>query len=361
VATTLTALHTQSVSFEQACSLVIGAAIGTTVTGVLAAMGGSIPAKRTAMAHVLFNLATGILAIVALPVLLRLVGWAQTHLGLEEGAMSLAAFHSFFIALGVLVFLPFLGAYARWIERLLPDAGPGLTRHLDASVMAVPAVALEMTRRALRDSASAMFAHFGSRFAPASHANAAHGRRDPAADLPSPAEVARALEDIPEFLSRIPPLSDSMLLAAEREAQIHAIDHLTRLHDYTELPEDVARVMDHSRLMQDVQACRDILQAARDFLASPSPGQLETVRAKAAAISERRRQQRALMLHETAQGRWPPNMALDLLDAMRWLDAVAYHVWRICHHLLPRNGQSDVAESASPDSAPNASPGDEPR
>lgn len=61
--TTLTALHTGAVSFDQAAAVVIGAAIGTTVTGALAAIGGSVPAKRTALAHVLFNLATGLIAV----------------------------------------------------------------------------------------------------------------------------------------------------------------------------------------------------------------------------------------------------------------------------------------------------------
>lgn len=40
IATTLTALHTGTINFEQAAALVVGAAIGTTVTGALAAMWG---------------------------------------------------------------------------------------------------------------------------------------------------------------------------------------------------------------------------------------------------------------------------------------------------------------------------------
>src|SRR5690606_2724677 len=48
IATTLTALAAGAINFEQASSLVIGAAIGTTVTGALAAIGAGVPAKRTA-------------------------------------------------------------------------------------------------------------------------------------------------------------------------------------------------------------------------------------------------------------------------------------------------------------------------
>src|SRR5690606_2049087 len=55
VATTLAALHAEAVSLEQAAVLVIGQNIGTTVKAGLASIGASVPARRTAAAHVLFN------------------------------------------------------------------------------------------------------------------------------------------------------------------------------------------------------------------------------------------------------------------------------------------------------------------
>ena len=41
----------------------MGAAIGTTLTGALVSIGGTIYAKRTALAYVLFNAVAGLLAI----------------------------------------------------------------------------------------------------------------------------------------------------------------------------------------------------------------------------------------------------------------------------------------------------------
>lgn len=153
VATTLTALHTGAVNFEQAAALIIGAAVGTTVTGALAAIGASVPAKRTALAHVLFNLGTGLIAVLLLPLLPWVIRLMQGHLGLDPGAVSLAAFHTFFIAVGVAVFRPFVDSFARGIERLLPETGPTLTRHLDDTLLNAPSVALEATRRALNQTA----------------------------------------------------------------------------------------------------------------------------------------------------------------------------------------------------------------
>src|SRR5690606_24261282 len=70
VATTLTALHAGAINFEQAAVLVIGASIGTTATALLAAAGGSVPARRTALAYVVFSLANGVLAVLLLPAFL---------------------------------------------------------------------------------------------------------------------------------------------------------------------------------------------------------------------------------------------------------------------------------------------------
>ena len=61
IAATLTALYAGAIDFEQAAYLVIGQNIGTTATALFAAIGASTAAKRTAMTHVMFNVATAIL------------------------------------------------------------------------------------------------------------------------------------------------------------------------------------------------------------------------------------------------------------------------------------------------------------
>src|SRR5690606_35914104 len=49
LATTLTALASGAIGLEQAAALVIGQNVGTTFTAVLASVGGSVPARRTAL------------------------------------------------------------------------------------------------------------------------------------------------------------------------------------------------------------------------------------------------------------------------------------------------------------------------
>ncbi|HRP62814.1 MAG TPA: Na/Pi symporter, partial [Phycisphaerales bacterium] len=84
VATTLAALHANAITLEQGAVLVIGQNIGTTVKAGLAAIGASIPAKRTAMAHVAFNVGSAVIALLALPVFLRIMRYVSS--GADDAA-----------------------------------------------------------------------------------------------------------------------------------------------------------------------------------------------------------------------------------------------------------------------------------
>jgi phosphate:Na+ symporter len=324
VATILTALHAQAVNFDQAAALVIGAAIGTTVTGALAAIGGSVPARRTAVTHVLFNLATGLIALVLLPLFLSGLHLAQLHLSLEPGAVSLAAFHTAFIALGVALFLPFTDRLARWIERLVPERGPRLTRHLDDSLLAAPAVALEATRRTLLDMAQELV----DLLAPLLESGVAgveHARHH---------ELTTALEHTQHFFARIPPVVEDEPLSRLRVGELHANDHLARLMSRLVLPAETRQALMQAPLQPAVGQCRKLLGLAREGLSGEAPADwLATLEQYALRLAEMRRDERLAILNDTATGRHAPNQAMATLDALRWLERVAYHVWRICNHL----------------------------
>ncbi|MCC5830220.1 MAG: Na/Pi cotransporter family protein [Phycisphaeraceae bacterium] len=340
VATILTALHTGAINFEQAAALVIGTAMGTTVTGALAAIGGNTPAKRTALAHVLFNLFTGLFAVALLPVLLALIGLAQKHLGLDGGAMSLVAFHTAFIALGVLIFLPFVHRFARLIEYLLPERSPLLTRHLDSTVLHAPPVALEATRRALTETATQTFAYLDQYLA----------ARPATIDEPAKIQFLQALERIQEFFPLIPPANEDEPLTQRRVAQMHAMDHLSRLHGRLRLPTTVHRGLVHPRLRQPVSQFRQLLRTAQEGLRGDlTDDWLEVLQQQAEELDRHRRQNRPLILQETAMGQATPALALDLLDTLIWLQATGNHIWRISLYLTEpvANSSAPVAEAST--------------
>jgi phosphate:Na+ symporter len=120
---TLTALAGGQLALEQGLAIAIGSNLGSTVTAVIGALGGSRAGQRLALAHVLFNLTTGALALVLLVPLAGLVQWLTAPLGLGGNLLiQLALFHTLFNALGVALFWPMQGWLAGLLERWLPGA-----------------------------------------------------------------------------------------------------------------------------------------------------------------------------------------------------------------------------------------------
>ncbi len=346
IAITLTALHTQTINFEQAAALVVGAAIGTTLTGALVAIGGTIYAKRTALAYILFNATAGTLAIVLLPVFLRAIGWLRTHAGLEAGAISLAAFHTLFISVGVVLFLPFVSRFARLVEHLLPERGEVVTQRLDASLRSIPAVALEASQRALEQVALRLLDIYAEMLS----------GTDTATLEPRLQQVAPLLNETYDFVSRIEMPAADAEAGAQRIAQLHAIDHLlrfrTRLHDLSQAHIELTQP-DYRWALENI---RQILQLAQRGLQQGHLqaylGQLES---NAMQLSELSRQVRNDLLRETASSLESSINSLQRTDTFRWLERTGNHIWRICHYLSQgretKNSQPETAAAPQPASS----------
>jgi phosphate:Na+ symporter len=324
IATTLTALHTQAINFDQAAALVVGAAIGTTLTGALVTIGGTLHAKRTAVAYILFNAAAGVLAIALLPLLFWVLAWLGTYAGLDPGAMSLAAFHTLFIALGVVIFLPMVPRFAALVERLLPDRGENLTQRLDDSMLAIPAVALEASERALEQITMHLLQAYSDLLEGRSE-ELAPGRLQ---------EFRRSLDTAYSFVSRIKLLPHDGAGTAQRIAQLHAIDHLLRFR--TRL-EDLARAgLDLSAPAYDWALSHNlrILKVARHGLREQRlADMLPELELNAVGLTELSRQMRHELLDDADADSGSAADILAKADAYRWLERTGHHIWRISHYL----------------------------
>jgi phosphate:Na+ symporter len=126
-----------------------------------------------------------------------LIGWAQT-LGLEPGAVSLAAFHTVFIGLGVALFPAHRGPFCPLDRAHVAREGATLSRHLDDSVLAVPEVALEATRRAVLETARATLRLLDRRLR----------TLPPDGDMPGDEEIRETLEHAQQFFGRIPAIPE---------------------------------------------------------------------------------------------------------------------------------------------------------
>jgi phosphate:Na+ symporter len=154
IAITLTAATGGIVGLYAAASMVIGANVGTTSTAAIAVIGATSNAKRVAAAHVIFNVVTGIVALLLLPLLFLAVNMTGKLLGLEDiPAVTLAMFHTTFNILGVLLMWPLGERLARFLEKrfVTQEEVEGRPRFLDKTVavspmLAVNALVLELSR-----------------------------------------------------------------------------------------------------------------------------------------------------------------------------------------------------------------------
>lgn len=333
VAATLTALHSGAVGLEQAAALVVGQNIGTTLTAALAAIGASVPARRTAAAHILFNIITGLIAFGLIGQVLRLETALWPGGGMPDPALLIAAFHTTFNVLGLLVLLPFSRQFANLVIRIAPDRGPDFTRHLDPTVARVPAVAGEAARRVAMDVAAELIGIFRQML----------GQPRRTAAMTALIDRADAgLDEVRRFLGTAGSPGD----AEQTEhylSVLHAVEHLERLIErLREWPEPPAIGPDYRTASASAPS---VLGRAEAWLREPAEDAAETVAAcsdLSQRVAAQRRAQRENDLRAAAAGRLDPDVTLRRLDAMRWLDSAIYHAWRALHHIATRRSDTQA-------------------
>lgn len=326
VATTMAALHTGTIDFQQAASLVIGQAVGTTVTALVAALGASAAAKRTAVAHVTFNLATGVIALVLLPVFIGVVDGLDLHGEETPGAVSLAAFHTAFIGVGVLIFLPLSGPFARLIERIVPEREGVFTRYLDDSLLSVPAVALEAVRQSARELAAGA----------ADAAEALLSAPGTAAEATRRAQLTEAVGRCKDYLEAIPAQGGDPKVARLRVSLLHAMDHLTRLIGTlgnTGLSGKQAADPAWKQASGLARRALGLWRAGLTAEEGERAGRQAELEQAVRGLAQWRKTQRAALLEDTAAAGRSPAVTLELLDEIRSMDKVTYHGWRLVHYL----------------------------
>ena len=147
----LTALTNGQIDYTAALAIAIGANIGTTVTALIGAMGANMAGRQLAAGHVIFNLITGILALLLLPWLVSLTAWLAQQLQLppESDTLKLALFHTLFNVIGIALMTPWLPTLAKLLQRWLVAGETDIKkpRYLNDAALASPASALHVSQR----------------------------------------------------------------------------------------------------------------------------------------------------------------------------------------------------------------------
>jgi len=154
IAITLTAATGGILGLYAAAAMVIGANVGTTSTAAIAVIGATSNAKRVAAAHMIFNLVTGVVALLSLPLLFLVVKNTGELLGLQDiPAVTLALFHTIFNILGVLIMWPLSQRLTYFLKKrfVTQEEIESRPRYLDKNIaespeLAVNALVLELSR-----------------------------------------------------------------------------------------------------------------------------------------------------------------------------------------------------------------------
>lgn len=331
VASTLTALDSGAISVGAAAALVIGQNVGTTVTSIIASIGASIPAKRTAMAHVLFNLLTGVVAFLIFPVFELLVFDVAGAMGANDPAAQIAAFHTAFNVLGVMLLVPFVHQFSELVERIIPGKKKEFVGGLTQATLTVPVVAIDAVRatylQMMRAAARKTLESLGElKYEETTFEQL----------------IAEKLE-ADRFLMQVSRFPLSQAAQDHHLAMMHASDHMDR---YLRVVSDGV-FWKHAKRFSNQQ---EITLALLETLSEAS--EWDDIAAVADLLDEKSREiagirasTRAKMLKSVSRGVAVDAEELD--QSLRYVlsaDRCAYHLWRCAVHLSDDGATHDPGE-----------------
>jgi phosphate:Na+ symporter len=325
-ATTLVALHAGSLTFNQACAMIVGQSVGTAATSAMVAIGAGLAVRRAALAHIVYNVGVGILGILLLHPITAAAGWVGAQFDEPEGVLALAAFSSIFKLVGIAAFYPWLDGFARLIVRISGRGSETAVAHLEPTLAeAGGAVALEAAWRAILEVARGSSDAIRRRLAGES------------IQFEPPLEAVRQIEHFMESLS----LETTDLGAFEpRLVRLsHALDHLTQLHDdLREVPPAVSGWQPPAGFAAGLHALAAWLDAIKDPKTVPDPVVLKALEDASKQLSAERKTGRHELLEQVALQRTPTATARGVLELFGWADRALYHAWRLAESLRIASG-----------------------
>lgn len=145
---------TSIIGLTGAIPILLGDNIGTTITALLASVGQSKDAKRTAVAHSVFNLSGALLFIWFVKPYASLIQYISPK-GNEVDVISrqIANAHTGFNITMTLIWLPLIAVLVKIVMNIIPDKKeeyillPGATRYLDGKIINQPAAALHLVSK----------------------------------------------------------------------------------------------------------------------------------------------------------------------------------------------------------------------
>ncbi len=316
VAATLTALYAGMINFEQAAVLVIGMDIGTTVTALMASIGGSVGARRTGYSHVIYNIMTGIGALLLItPYTLAWETLAPNFLE-NNAEIVLVAFHTLFNTLGVIIVLPFTPHFATMMERLVPEIKPIYTKDLDIKLLEQPEIALNVAQHSIQTEIKDLLKY--TQIVADKNQKTGTFQKEALKD---------GLKETQRYMDLIE-LQNSQQGWQKIVKLIHALDHMSRLYDRCD--EDKERAVTAANTPVLKPYLELLLTNTQQILFFTNDDKwqeaAELASDNAKEIHQFSQQYREKIVEEIGSNRLSMPEGVKQLEAIRWLRRVSKHI-----------------------------------
>lgn len=144
---TLSGLDAGIIQLDAAAAMVLGGDIGTTITALLGSINGTPSKKRVAMGQILFNVIVDVITLVIMYPLLSVI---QFVLEGQSPLYMLVAFHNTFNLLGIVLMLPFINPFSRFLEKRFIYNDHQLAKYLHQVSFSVADAAIEVLKKETR-------------------------------------------------------------------------------------------------------------------------------------------------------------------------------------------------------------------
>ncbi len=342
VAITITLATTGVIDVQTAVALVLGENIGTTVTALIASIGGSIAARRVACAHAMSK-TIGVLIMVCV---FRVYYWFLQEVwagfSMQDAGKQIAISHTIFNVFIVCLFLTVTKTYARFITWLVKDKGEQANKnrvtYLDITTHQSPALGIaqsahEITRMA--DRSAMMLEDL--------RACLLDNENEQAKKAIFEGETAldEAQHEIVQFLSKLVQGNVSTEVNTEMRKQIRLADEYESISDYVTTILKLILRKNQNDVKFSEQATQEILAMhgrVTDFVAMVSSGTRPTtmiddyyvrIETEDVALKHLYKQQRNTHMDRIVQGQCatlPGMIYADIMQAYRKIIAHAHNI-----------------------------------
>ena len=220
------------ITWSSAIPIILGQNIGTCITPILASIGASKNAKRTAAVHLSFNIIGTCVFLIVIYTIQSISPFSFWELPIDKG--GIANFHTTFNVCVTLMFLPFVGLLEKLVIHLIPDQqtadevdDPAIA--LDDRLLTSPGLAIQHCRDAVLQMGKLARKNFSASVRQLEQYNHKEAEK-----IREREDTIDRLEDrLGNYMLKIPQDNLSEQSSATISALLHILSEFERIGDYS--------------------------------------------------------------------------------------------------------------------------------